>query len=324
MPIALNLNNQLSFAGYKVINYRILNGSQVPNFSAAMISYAVSQALGIWSAWSPLIFRRMYDLTQGDIAIDFYPDERGGPLGTAAISIDTTEPFFLNKYKEPISLPYGPFDLIAAIAHEIGHRICYVNRHSPVGGLMYYTQGERVVNRNLNQVEIDEIQNKYGRLLIQPIFMNLNRAVLLNYTGNVNFQKSASMLTVQGDENTSLAIQLSIANIIGKKINAIKIKVKCYSKYAIVNKVMLYDGTRVMANQILSFSSEKSKPAEFVIAIGLPKKPLALENLTVKIEFLFLNVINATYGMDRNRIDISEIKIETVPKDWQVAKLLMI
>ena len=76
--------DQQLFAGYKIINFRIVNGSEVPKFSATNISYAVAQALGIWSAWTPLVFRRMYVTTPGDMAIGFYPDQPGGALATGS------------------------------------------------------------------------------------------------------------------------------------------------------------------------------------------------------------------------------------------------
>lgn len=87
--------------------------------------------------------------------------------------------------------------------------------------------------------------------------------------------------------------------------------------------MVLQDGTSALANQILSFSSDESDPTELEIVIGLPKKPVLQENLKIRIECLFLNVKNTVFGMDRNRIDISEIKMEVVRWDWTVARLLL-
>lgn len=78
-----------------------------------------------------------------------------------------------------------------------------------------------------------------------------------------------------------------------------------------------------LANNILSFSSDKDDPTESEIVVGLPNKPKVNGDLKISIEFLFLNGNNAVVGMDKNKVDVLEVKIETTRVDWTAARLVL-
>jgi len=291
-------------ARYKAINYRVIG--TVPGVLLQDLYYAVSQAFSIWGAHIPVAFIRKTTVTPGDVHISFVPDAPGGALGNALIEIDTTENFFIDKYSTPDDARWGPFDLIAAIAHEIGHNILNAYHSTTPGSILRESFGEGQVKRDLHAEDIALAQSKFGTLPTPAIInMRLQTASQINYAPDVVFQPSDTMISISGTARTTSVFQVYSTEVKNKKVNAINLSLKLHSKHAIINKVEVWDAIILHENHVLSFSSYQDGPVDIDIKVGLSAKPVFKYGLLFRIEVLFIN---------ESRVDVNAIGIETIPK----------
>jgi peptidoglycan hydrolase-like protein with peptidoglycan-binding domain/acylphosphatase len=146
------------------------------DLSQAQVRTAIAQALGLWSAVTPLTFTEIpfannphikirfvsgdhgdgannaFDGPSGVLAHAFYPPPNGGDLAGDA-HFDEAETWSVN-------LPVTGIDLVTVAAHEFGHSLGL--DHSAVSGaLMFAFYGG--AHRNLEADDIAGIQSIYGR-----------------------------------------------------------------------------------------------------------------------------------------------------------------
>jgi len=307
--------NDILLPRYKTIPYRVIG--KVPNFLMQDVYYAVSQAFSIWSAFIPVAFIKKTTITQGDVHINFVPDAPGGALGNAIIEIDTTESFFIDKFRTSDTASWGPFDLIGVLAHEIGHNILNANHNQTPGSMMSDSFGEGQVKRMLHEVDIALAQNVFGKLPAASLIkMKLENADQINYAPKVVFQKSATTITISGEGGTTSVFQIYLTEVKNKKINAINLKVKTHSSYTIINSIQIWDALVPQEMHVISLSSYQDTPKEFDLKLGLSRKPVFKYGLLIRIEILFLEKFQNESRPNANRIrkvDVSAINIEAIP-----------
>lgn len=144
-----------------------------PDLSQAQIKKAISQALNLWAAVTPLSFKEVpigsnpdivirfvagnhgdrspFDGPSGILAHGFYPPPNGGSLA-GDTHFDEAETWTVN-------LPPSGIDLVSVAAHEFGHALGLA--HSAVAGALmapYYTGA----HRKLESDDIAGIQATYG------------------------------------------------------------------------------------------------------------------------------------------------------------------
>lgn len=299
---------EIALTRYKTIGYRI-NGT-VPNVSTQDVHFAVAQAFSIWSAYVPVVFVKRTFVSTADVHITFDPDEPGGPLGNALIEIDTSESFFIDKYKNPVTAQWGPFDLIGVMAHEIGHNVFDLHHNTTPGSMMTDGFGEGQVKRMLHPDDISLAQNKFGKLPSPGLIpMALDAADQINYAPNVVFQAGPDKISISGPGGTASVVQMYNTQVKKKKVNAVILKVRTSSSKAIINSVEIWDTFNLLERHVLSLSSNQNAPRDFEIKVGLPKKPVFKSGLLIRIEVLLL-----TGGGNQSRsVEISAVDIETVP-----------
>jgi peptidoglycan hydrolase-like protein with peptidoglycan-binding domain len=144
-----------------------------PDLTQSQVRTAVSQALGLWSAVTPLTFTEIPIANNPDIVIRFVGGDHGdgspfdGPSGIlahgfypppngGAIAGDT---HFDEAETWTVNIPPSGIDLVSVAAHEFGHALGLA--HSTVGtALMYpYYSG---AHRFLDADDIAGIQALYG------------------------------------------------------------------------------------------------------------------------------------------------------------------
>jgi acylphosphatase/peptidoglycan hydrolase-like protein with peptidoglycan-binding domain len=144
-----------------------------PDLTPAQVRAAIAQALGLWSAVTPLRFTEVpiannpdirirfvsgdhgdgsnFDGASGILAHAFYPPPNGGDIA-GDTHFDEAETWSVN-------LPASGIDLMTVAGHEFGHALGLA--HSNVtGALMYAFYGGP--HRNLETDDIQGIQSIYG------------------------------------------------------------------------------------------------------------------------------------------------------------------
>jgi hypothetical protein len=308
---------------YKTIPYRLVNG--LAGFSMEDIYYATSQAFSIWAAYTPVQFVRKTATSANDVHIEFTPQGEGGLLGNAIIAIDSDERFFIDKYRTPDDHGrYGPFDLVGAICHEIGHNVYGYLIHDPhednniSGSMMQGTQGENQVRRTLLPEDIVYAQKKFGKLPTPTLIpMDLATASQINYAPDVVFEPTPSGIFINGHPGTTSLFQLYSTKAKNKKVNVLNISLRTYSSYAIVNSVEIWDGIVLKEHHVLSLCSNQDTLKDYTLKIGLASKPVFKYGLLIRIELLFMQKLpdegSPVAGRIR-QVDITSIEIETIPK----------
>ncbi len=220
----------------------------------------------------------------------------------------------VDKYRLNVESQVEQYDLVSAIAHEIGHCLFYPDGHSETaGGIMLYFQPPRDINRILSAEEIDKSQSKAGIMFLSDtIPFNLATAVRENNNDRVTFSKSGEKIVSSGEERTTCEFSLTEDDLKEKRLNSLVIKAKLFSKYAILNKVELYDGATLLSRQYLSFSSQSNEPLTKTFKIGLSKKPVIKNNLKIRIDLRFTDYLSGMASPSINKIEIKSIKAETI------------
>jgi hypothetical protein len=178
-PRCANLDNHMTddfvLQGNKWTTNNLKYGFQnfTPDLTQAQIRSAITQALGMWSAVTPLTFTEVpfannpdmvirfvagdhgdgspFDGPSGVLAHCFYPPPNGGAIA-GDCHFDEAETWTVN-------LPPSGIDLVSVALHEFGHGLGLA--HSTVAGAVmapYYTGA----HRNLENDDIAGIQALYG------------------------------------------------------------------------------------------------------------------------------------------------------------------
>ena len=172
-----------------------------PDIPAGDIRWAIDQALGLWSAETPLRFRRVADGTSGDIVIRFVSGDHGdgspfdGPSNVLAHAFYPFNPdpikgdsHFDEAEAWTLAIPTGAkIDLVTVAAHEFGHALGL--KHSTVSSALMapFYGGPR---RFLSPDDIQGIQSLYGGpgALENATWIHGN-AALVEYPAQVETQR---------------------------------------------------------------------------------------------------------------------------------------
>lgn len=296
-----NFVNRFKRITYKVIGLEIAAGSEGVNFSQSKIKLAIKQAFSIWSAYAPLIFEEVTGKNT-DITIEFINQPNPtAALGTTYgkyIEINTTNKFFIDKENEKDNPPVqliGPFDLIAVLAHEIGHALGLDHPPSPSEALMNNGMSPGRVLRQLYQYDIDQIVTKYGKIATSDIIStNLEDYADINTAfEGLHFLKESFGVQLDGPTGNKLSLYVFMPNTKNRKISSINLKYTTALANTFVNSIELYDGIIPLQHFYLNSTINRGWENPFKdwdIKLGILEKKKIKHGILAKINIEFRQI----------------------------------
>lgn len=278
----------------------------------ATIQWAIDQAFGMWSAETPLRFRRVSDGTSGDIVIRFVTADHGdgspfdGPSGVLAHAFYPSnvgsirgDTHFDDAEAWTVTIPAGGgFDLVTVAAHEFGHALGL--KHSDVSGAIMqpFYGGPR---RFLGTDDILGIQSLYGGpgALENATWIHGN-AALIEHPTNVESQRYYGFFNrVIGKPGTTNWIHFALPTPViedGSRLILDRFMLRAVmGSSAILRDVHIRDGERIVAlHNGVNLTGTQSF-AKF----GVASMPSVLWGLSVSLGYTF----NAGTANDR-RVDL--------------------
>ena len=270
------------------------------NLSDSTIRWAIDQAFSLWSAETPLRFRRVADGTSGDIVIRFVTGNHGDgspfdgpsnvlahafyPSNTGSIRGDT---HFDDAETWTVTVPPGGgIDLVTVAAHEFGHALGL--RHSAVSSAMMapFYGGPR---RFLSADDIQGIQSLYGGpgKLENATWIHGN-AALIELPGRIESQRYYGFFNrIIGKANTTNWIHFALPTPViedGRRLVMDRFMLRATTgNAATLRDVHIRDGERVVAllnevNRSGNLSFER---------FGVAQMPEVLWGISVSLGFDF-------------------------------------
>jgi peptidoglycan hydrolase-like protein with peptidoglycan-binding domain len=235
-----------------------------PDLPQSTVQWAIDQAFGMWSAETPLRFRRVADGTSGDIVIRFVAGDHGdgspfdGASGVLAHAFYPSnsgpirgDSHFDEAETWTLNIPTGGgIDLVTVAAHEFGHALGLKHSADSSALMAPFYGGPR---RFLSTDDILGIQSLYGGpgALENATWIHGN-AALIEHPGNVESQRYYGFYNrVIGKANTTNWIHFALPTPViedGRRLNLDRFMLRAVmGRSATLRDVHIRDGERVVA-----------------------------------------------------------------------------
>jgi hypothetical protein len=311
-----------------------------PNLDEEKVQLAVREALSLWASVTPLSFEPPRVGEEPLLRIQFESDgqpneELGhadgsisstptGPIGAAGIHIDADNLLFVDRFLESFSILVhgGPFDLIAVIAHEIGHGLGLDHPpKDPATGqdtefcMMSPEKGTAVV-RQLFPFDIREVQKRHGAIeLAGTVSSDLpTTGRLIDVSSpDIKLQRAGSALVVSGpmESSTLLDVLVPAKNF---WINALHLKFTTITKNVFVNRVRVFDGFLPLQRFAVSARNsgdEGLTGKSWDLRLGFLARPRLTSDMIVRLELFFTQKDGD--AQEFGVLQLTEVSVETLP-----------
>jgi peptidoglycan hydrolase-like protein with peptidoglycan-binding domain len=254
------------------------------DISNGAIRWAIDHAFSLWSAETPLRFRRVADGTSGDIVIRFVTGSHGDgapfdgpgkvlahaffPSNTGSIRGDT---HFDDAETWTVTVPTGGgFDLVAVAAHEFGHALGLRHSADTTALMARFYGGPR---RFLSPDDIQGIRSLYGGpgKLENATWIHGN-AALVEHPSRLQSQRYFGFFNrIVGNANTSNWIHFALPTPViedGRRLVMDRFMLRATSgSRATLRDVHIRDGERIISRQNeVNLKGNKLNFAKFGVA----------------------------------------------------------
>jgi hypothetical protein len=327
------LNTAVTISHFKAKTYLVRNAddaaaSQGTSLNLEKVNIAVNQALSAWGSVSPINFIPVASGVTPDIDIHFVNTGHDPQLGNALIEIHIGNSLFVDVYNETKFYPSydGPYDLVAEIAHEVGHKLGI--NHPPLipgtdietspDALMSEGFSPGLVERFLKPYDITEVQRLYGTISLgTAILCNLQTDVTTGtLEGDVHFIKGRNFIQLDGPVGKSVTMTASVQGTKNKTINAVNFKFTTYSPNVIVNTVELYDGSVLLQKYYTCCRNAENANNQvwpWNIKLGFLKRRKMLTGLVIKVNIQFKR-FPSDNRWDYGVVQFTSISAEPLPQ----------
>jgi hypothetical protein len=305
-PVDIGLpRNNLKRKTFRLFQVDDALASQSGNLTKEKLTIAVEQAFSLWSAVARLNFVHDPNGTGApDVPITFRRfGESDAQLGNGLVDINIDQDFFVDPFTEPDPHPTrnGPFDLVRALAHEIGHKLGL--DHPPAGStepaLMSGSQGPGAVLREIFPFDIAGIQGLFGAIQLSgEVAAPLAGAILVDAAAGVTFNAADGAVVVGGPHNGHCIVDCFV-DARGRLVNSVNVKFNLVSRNVMVNTMELWDGlVRLQTYSLASRASGGGLAGRtFNHHVGLLARRTIQNHLRVRFDLTFKEIDAGVNGV---------------------------